>query len=177
MLKPASSLPFASGASAAVNTDLLRGLTAVTAIGAGLVGGVFFAFSTFVMKGLRDAPPVDGLRVMQSINLAAPSPLFMGALFGTGLACAALAVASWKDLGEPAANLRLLACGCYVVVLGTTIGYHVPHNDALALVDPNGPSAAAAWKDYAGPWTSLNHVRTVGSLAAAAALTWAARIG
>ena len=58
-------------------------LTVVTAVACGLVGGVFFAFSTFVMRGLRDAPPEAGLRAMQSINRAAPTPLFMLAFIGT----------------------------------------------------------------------------------------------
>ncbi len=34
----------------------------------GLVAGVFFAFSTFVMSGLARLPPADGIRAMQSIN-------------------------------------------------------------------------------------------------------------
>ncbi len=40
--------------------DLLFALTFVAAIGCGLVAGIFFAFSTFVMKALARIPPGDG---------------------------------------------------------------------------------------------------------------------
>jgi len=37
--------------------QLLFALTLFAALGCGLVGGVFFAFSTFVMKALSRLPP------------------------------------------------------------------------------------------------------------------------
>ena len=43
-----------------MNPTLLTLLTGIAATGAGAVGGVFYAFSTFVMPGLRllpGAPP------------------------------------------------------------------------------------------------------------------------
>ncbi|MGI9030825.1 MAG: hypothetical protein ACR2HP_12705 [Ilumatobacteraceae bacterium] len=46
----------------------------VTAVGSVVVGGVFFAFSTFVMKGLAGLPAPTGIAAMQAINLAAPAP-------------------------------------------------------------------------------------------------------
>ncbi len=60
-----------------------RAITLVAAIGSGLVGGVFFAFSSFVMPALRRLPDDQGISAMQAINKAAPTPLFMTALFGT----------------------------------------------------------------------------------------------
>ncbi|MDQ8044229.1 MAG: anthrone oxygenase family protein [Solirubrobacteraceae bacterium] len=166
----------APGAAAISTPDLLHGLTWATALGAGAVGGVFFAFSTFVMKALEDLPPAQGLRAMQSINVAAPNPLFMTALFGTAVGCFVLAGVALRHPERPGSTLTLVAAACYLVVIGLTAAYHVPHNDALAAVDPRSAGAAAAWHDYAGPWTLLNHVRTVGSLAAAGLLTWAAKL-
>ena len=49
-------------------------LTLVAAVGAGLVGGVFFAFSAFVMRALRGLPDEQGLAAMQAVNRAAPAP-------------------------------------------------------------------------------------------------------
>ena len=43
-------------------------LTFVVALGSGLVAGIFFAFSNFVMKALGCVPPAQGIAAMQSIN-------------------------------------------------------------------------------------------------------------
>ena len=89
---------------------LLRSLTLVSALGAGLVAGVFFAFSTFVMKGLDRTPAPGGLTAMQAINRAAPTPLFMLALFGTALTCTVLGVSAFFRLDEPVARYQLAGC-------------------------------------------------------------------
>ena len=136
-----------------------------TAIGCGLVAGVFFAFSTFVMRGLDRLPSAQGLPAMQSINVTAINPLFMLALFGTGAACLALAIWSLTDLGASQSPLLIGAAVLYLVgVIGLTIGYHVHHNDALAAVPATAPGAADKWKNYASGWTTWNHVRTIAPL-------------
>jgi uncharacterized membrane protein len=57
------------------------------------------------------------------------------------------------------------------------MAYHVPHNDALALVDPSSPVAARAWAQYHSGWTAWNHVRTVTALAGATTFILALRAG
>jgi len=52
-------------------TPALSLVTLVAALGAGLNGGVFFAFSTFVMPALSRLPASQGIAAMQSINVAA----------------------------------------------------------------------------------------------------------
>ena len=69
-------------------------LTFISAIGCGLVGGVFFAFSTFVMQGLGRLPAPQGAAAMQAINVTAVTPVFMAALFGTAAVCIAAMIAS-----------------------------------------------------------------------------------
>ena len=81
--------------------DVLFVLTLLSALGCGLMGGVFFAFSTFVMRALARLPPAQGIAAMQSINVAAITPSFMLALFGTAAACvlvAASSLATWQRL-------------------------------------------------------------------------------
>ncbi len=51
-----------------MSDGLLHILTLISALGCGLVGGIFFAFSTFVMKALTRLPPAQGIAAMQSIN-------------------------------------------------------------------------------------------------------------
>jgi hypothetical protein len=59
-------------------------LAALTALGCGLNAGVFFAFSSFVMKALARLQPAQGIVAMQSINLMAVTPAFMAGLsFGS----------------------------------------------------------------------------------------------
>jgi len=55
-------------------SGVLYAATLVTALGCGLVAGVFFAFSTFVMAALRRLKPEEGISAMQSINILAVAP-------------------------------------------------------------------------------------------------------
>ncbi len=48
--------------------NLLFALTFVSALGCGLMAGVFFAFSAFVMHALARLPPAQGIAAMQSIG-------------------------------------------------------------------------------------------------------------
>jgi uncharacterized membrane protein len=156
---------------ASMSAGFARPLTVACALGAGLVAGVYFAFSTFVMRGLRDVPPTAGMAAMQSINRAAPNPLFMFALVGTGLGCAVLGVVAGTRWSDPAAPWALTGAVLYLASLVLTIAYHVPRNDALGLVDPASADAAERWSRYLAEWVPWNHVRTVTSLAGAVAMT------
>ena len=138
----------------------MSALEVVAAVGCGAMGGVFFAFSTFVMAALRRLPAAQGVAAMQSINVVAVTPLFMTALFGTALACVAVIVD-----GEIAAGAVYL-----VGVIAVTLAYNVPRNNALAAVEPGSAEAERLWARYLVEWTAANHVRTVSGLAAAALL-------
>jgi uncharacterized membrane protein len=128
------------------------------------MGGVFFAFSTFVMAALRRLPAAQGIAAMQSINVVAVTPLFMTALFGTAALCIALVVLDSSGLVLAAAATYLLG------VIGVTMAYNVPRNAALAALEPAAPAAAEAWARYVREWTAANHVRTLAGLAAAGLL-------
>ena len=87
----------------------------ITALGCGLVAGVFFAFSTFVMGALRRLPPAQGIAAMQSINVTVITPAFMIALFGTAIAC--LGLIGWAVISPddwPVAEV-LIGAALYLV--------------------------------------------------------------
>lgn len=150
----------------------LFGLTLVTALGCGLSAGALFAFSSFVMRALGRLPAAQGVAAMQAINFAAPSFAFMLPLIGSGVASLALVVWALVEWGEPFAPYLLAGGALYLVgVIGLTMGYHVPRNNALAAVEPGSAEAAGLWKRYLKEWTAWNHVRAAAGLAAAAALT------
>ena len=153
---------------------MLSALTLACAIGCGVVGGVFFGFSTFVMPALARMPAAQGIAAMQSINITAITPAFMLALFGTGAGCAYLAVVSVLDLSEPNAMARFSGSLLYFAGnIVVTMLFNVPRNNALAAVDPTSADGARVWQDYLVTWTRWNHVRMLTAIAAAALLGWA----
>ena len=152
-------------------------LTTIAAVGAGVSGGVFFAFSTFVMKALGRLPAVQGISAMNAINKAAPAPLFMLALFGTGAVAIVASVAALRHLDQHWAFYVLAGTALYLVCLILTAVYHVPRNNALALVDPTAPGAAHTWIQYLSSWTAWNHVRTATAVAGSVAFILALRAG
>ncbi|MGI8732590.1 MAG: DUF1772 domain-containing protein [Pyrinomonadaceae bacterium] len=152
--------------------NLIFGLTFLSALGCGLISGAFFAFSTFVMKALARLPAAQGIAAMQSINIVVINPIFMTAMFGTGLACFALAVSSFFRWHKPGA--AYLVAGSLLYLVGTilvTIVFNVPRNNELAAIDPVSVPGAGLWTSYVTSWTTWNHVRTAAAFGAAALLT------
>ena len=144
-------------------------LTFASALGSGLVAGIFYAFSTAVMRALGALAPAHGAAAMQSINVAVFNPLFMGALFGTAALCAIAAAASYFVWQEPGA--KFLLAGSVVYLLGcifVTGAFNVPLNNALAVAEPTTADGIALWTRYLVDWTWWNHVRTAACLAASA---------
>jgi uncharacterized membrane protein len=136
-----------------------------------VVGCVFFAFSTFVMKALARLPAETGIAAMQSINVMAVKSWFLVAFLGTAITCGAVVLSAFGRWGEPSA-MWLLAGGV-VFLLGTfvvTMIFNVPMNNALEALSATDPGRATHWTRYVAGWTAWNHVRTIASLAAAVLL-------
>jgi uncharacterized membrane protein len=149
-----------------------------TALGCGLMAGVFFAFSAFVMPALRRLPAAQGIAAMQSINKLAVTPAFMTALFGTALACVGLAVWAVVAWGQSPAPWVLAGSALYLAgAIVVTIAANVPLNDALAALHADGAGAAGRWAGYLSRWTAWNHLRAAASFAAAGLLTVALQLG
>lgn len=152
--------------------DVLFVLTLLSALGCGLIAGVFFAFSDFVMKALARLPAAQGIAAMQSINVVVLNRLFFAVFFGTAAGCILLTIWSlfiWHGRGAV-----YLLIGSLLYLVGTmlvTIVYNVPQNEALAAADPASADSAVQWAEYVVSWTAWNHVRTIAALAAAASLT------
>ncbi len=137
------------------------------AIGSGLIAGVFFAFSAFIMSAFSRIQQSDGIAAMQSINTIILGSLFMPVFLGTAFASLILvgfAVLDWGGLGSTAT----VAAGVIYLVgmFVCTIAFNVPLNNALANTEPTAADATELWTRYLGEWTFWNHVRTVSSLVA-----------
>ncbi|KJK08288.1 MULTISPECIES: DUF1772 domain-containing protein [Pseudomonas] len=151
-----------------VDTLLLL-LILATALGCGLMGGLFFAFSNFVMKALERIPEQSAVTAMQSINQVVLNRLFLALFFGTALTSIALLV--WAYQRWPLPGSLCMAIGSALYLAGNvvvTMLFNVPKNQSLARLDPASAEAAVAWHRYVPTWNRWNHVRTVTALAAAA---------
>ena len=148
---------------------MLNSLPLLVCVGAGLVGGVFFAFSAFVMKALAELPAAQGIQAMQRINVVVLNPLFLGAFVGTAVLAGICIVAGFFPWGAPK-SLLLLAAGLTYVLgsFGVTAAFNVPRNERLAKLPPESAEAAAYWPTYRREWLFWNHLRTIASLVSAA---------
>jgi len=147
---------------------IYAGLTAFAALGSAIIGGVFFAFSNFIMKALERIPTPAGIAAMQDINVTVLNLGFMLFFMGTAFVSVALgvnAVVHWPQAGAIYAlgGGLVYVVGCFLV----TIVFNAPRNNRLAKVDPLSEEGARVWKDYVKSWTMWNHVRTVACLIAA----------
>ncbi len=145
-------------------------LILISALGCGLIAGVFFAFSSFIMGALGKLPPSQGIAAMQSINVVVINPIFLGVLFGTAALTLFLGYGAIRHLGESHAIWVAVGTGLYVIgTVLVTMAFNVPLNNALAAVDSASGEGAAAWADYLRNWTRWNHVRGLAALAASGA--------
>lgn len=148
------------------------------AISTALVAGIFYTFSTIVMRALARITPHDGIAAMQSINAVVINPWFFAAFFGTGLLCIAITVVSLLTASGPLRIAVLVGTGLYLFgCIGVTLAGNVPLNKRLAQARPRDECAASLWLVYIDRWTKCNHVRTAASLAASIALAIALTTG
>ena len=153
-------------------------MVVATALACGLMSGAFYAFSSFVMAGLKRLPSDQGMAAMQSINVTALNPGFMTGFFGTTVACIAVAIWAIVNWQKSVSIWLLIGAGLYLVgVFVMTAAYHVPRNNVLAATSPTASDAATVWSRYLREWTRWNHLRTIAALGAAAAFTVAIRLG
>ena len=139
----------------------------VAVLGTAIVGGVFFAFSSFIMKALARVPSAEGIAAMQSINVVVINPSFLGAFMGTALLSVGVIVLALLNLGHPSSVFFLGGAVCYFAgtFLVTMFG-NVPLNDQLASASPSDSAAAELWAHYLERWTTWNTVRTVAAIGA-----------
>ncbi|MEX3615198.1 DUF1772 domain-containing protein [Paenibacillus glucanolyticus] len=141
-------------------------LTLFSVVGSGLIAGLFFAFSSFMMTALSRIPNEQGINAMQSINVSILNPTFSTLFMGTALTSIVLTIVSIIHWGEPGSLHLLGASLLYLAGFIVTIAFNVPLNDALAAVDPGSSTGTEVWNTYLRSWTPWNHVRTVTSLGA-----------
>jgi uncharacterized membrane protein len=142
-------------------------LVFVAALGSATVGGIFYGFSSFVMKALARLAPEQGVAAMNSINVVVINPSFMLAFMATALICLLLAAGSYFWWNQTGGWLVLVGALLHLAgSVGLTMILHQPMNLKLAGLQP--AQAIAYWPEYLETWIRWNHVRSAAPLLSAA---------
>lgn len=142
-------------------------LEIMAALGAGCVGGVFFAFSSFVMSALAKLEDPSGLNAMKQINQSVLGSSFLAVLFGTAVLMLALL---YFEPSLKGASGKCIVAACLIYIfgsLGVTMLANVPMNVRLQGV---GPGDMLSWKSYIRDWTRWNSVRGLAATTSSALL-------
>lgn len=137
-----------------------------------LVGGVFLAFSDFIMRSLALTGGHGGVEAMQAINREVFRWVFM-ALF-LGMTFVSLAIAGYGAFGlsGPEGTLFMLAGLVYLTgCFGVTVFFNVPMNEELAGMRMSSNATRDYWlQTYVPRWTFWNSIRTLACAVSAALL-------
>jgi uncharacterized membrane protein len=154
-----------------VNT-VVTAAVGLASIGSALIGGIFFAFSGFIMKALARLPSSEGIAAMQSINVVVLNKSFLGTFLGTAVISMLVAGLAIKGWGAPSSKWFLAGALLYFIGTFLVTGFgNVPLNEQLAAVTATDDDAVTVWEHYLDRWTLLNTVRTVAATAAAFSFT------
>jgi uncharacterized membrane protein len=152
-------------------------LTFLAILAAALNAGLFFIFSVCIMAAFARLSPAEGAAAMNAINLVIQNPWFFTAFFGAALLSLALVFSGFVLGGTGGTAAAAGGAVFLLAVVGVTIMFNVPLNDALAAAPAGSAEQAAVFQRYLEVWTLWNHVRTLGSLAAVALFAIAFRQG
>jgi uncharacterized membrane protein len=135
------------------------------ALWSAVIGGVFSAFSEFVMSGLLRTAPAGGIEAMQHINRTVIKTQFVAGIISIAVFSVLFAIYSMTIFEGPALVTLILAPIVYLpsVFLMTMFG-NVPMNNRLERLDHKTFEAETYWIEYGRDWTRLNHIRTLGSI-------------
>ncbi len=135
----------------------------IAAISTGMMAGIYFAFSVFIMKALNTLPDEVGIASMKSINKVILSSGFMPLFFGSSLLALTLIVIVDNPLEEPWVKG---AGAIYVVgMFLCTLFFNVPLNNRLENAKDE-KEAQQIWLMYKVQWTRWNHLRSFSSFLA-----------
>ena len=164
-------------------SPLLFYLTHLAVLAYALVGGVFLAFSDFIMRALSVTSGHGGPEAMQAINREVFRWVFMALLLGLVPVSLLIAAYGVIAVGGSTGTLMLLAGLTYFVgCFGVTVAFNVPMNEALAGMETSANTTLDYWvQTYLPRWSFWNTVRTVACGLSATllliALVWTAQTG
>ncbi|MEA3411159.1 MAG: anthrone oxygenase family protein [Pseudomonadota bacterium] len=148
-----------------MSSTIVTALLWTAALSSGLIAGVYFAFSGFIMQAFRKIDATQSIAAMNAINKTILHSLFMPLFFGSSIVSVVLIIFAFVHWGETGAEVTLVAGAVYFVgMFVCTVLINVPLNNSLSRLDPNSADAHPVWSRYLKVWTNWNHLRTVSSL-------------
>ena len=152
-------------------TGYLTIIVPLAIVGAGVVTGLLFAFSNFVMSSLADLPNDKGMYTMQRINEDILNPVFFVFFAGTPVLCLLIiALAVLKPAADGHPLLLAGAIGYLTGPFGITVLFNVPLNNRLA--QSGIGEANDVWPSYQRRWQRWNHIRTYAGVLSIALLSF-----
>ena len=135
------------------------------ALWSAIVGGVFSAFSEFIMSALLKTEAAGGIEAMQQINRDVIKTQFVAGILSIAILSLLFALYALAVFEGAALATLIIAPLVYLpsVFLMTMFG-NVPMNNALDRLNHKTAEAQTYWAEYVSRWTRLNHVRSVGSV-------------
>ena len=144
----------------------------VTALSSGVMAGVYFTFSTFIMRAFGTLEAPLAVAAMNAINIVILRSLFMPLFFGSSVISVLLVVAAVMNWGESGAGMALLAGLLYFLgMFVCTVLFNVPLNNALGALAPSTDDFQL-WTHYLKTWTNWNHLRTISSVLTCSLCVW-----
>lgn len=139
--------------------QLLPFIVVLAITGAGIVTGLLFAFSNFVMKALAELEDEHGMFAMQQINEKILNPLFLFLFLGTPFLCLLIGIYCVVHISNYQNVLLLIGALMYIIgPFGITVTRNVPLNNQLAAV--KATEGSVLWNQYQKNWQRWNHIRT-----------------
>ena len=138
-------------------------LCALSLVAFAAIGGVFLAFSDFIMRSFDLVRNQAGIETMQVLNVEIMRSVFMVLFMGLVILSLVIVVYAALNLdGSPRRLLMLAGLSYLVGVFAVTAAGNVPLNNRLATMDPSTAQALAFWKQsYMTRWVNLNSLRTL----------------
>ena len=156
-----------------MSSSMITVLLWTAALSSGLMAGVYFAFSTFIMWAFGKIDTAHAIAAMNAINETILRSLFMPLFFGSTIISVLLMITALLYWGEPGATLSLIAGAVYFFgMFICTVVFNVPLNNKLARATLNSDNAHKAWSHYLTTWTRWNHFRTVSSIVSCIPCVW-----
>ncbi|BFM51379.1 anthrone oxygenase family protein [Marinomonas sp. THO17] len=150
-------------------------MTGVLIVLLGIMTGIYFAFSVFVMGALNRLMAKEAINVMNSINQLILRSGFMPVFFATSLCLFGAFI--WHVFHWQSNVSWLWITSALIYLLGMfaiTLFGNVPLNEWLKRTQEDADTShnQARWREYSVKWTMLNHLRVLSSGVACYLLTW-----
>jgi len=145
--------------------NILFSAVIFAAISTAMMAGIYFAFSGFVMSGLKQVGAENAVSTMNAINQVILRSWFMPLFFGSTLTTVLILIIAMINWQQSNSTLLIFASTIYFLgMFLCTVFFNVPLNKHLLATESSNNTINQTWSHYVKYWTRWNHLRTLTSL-------------